>query len=139
MLSLVKTNLSIFTFISLILSYLLFAPSAFAQKLIDCSKIQAPFNSLCTQTKDKIPGFIGALITFIFAIAVVIALFYLLFGAVRWINSGGDKAAIEGARGQIIAAIVGLVILFFAFLIFTIALAFFNVNINEIEVPTIPK
>ncbi len=69
---------------------------------------------------------------------MVVALFYLLFGALRWVTSGGDKAAMEGARGQIIAAIVGLVILFLAFLIFTIALAFFNVNINEINVPTIP-
>ena len=80
----------------------------------------------------------GALITLIFIAAVVIALFFLAWGAVRWILSGGDKAAVEAARGQIVAAIVGLVVLFLAFLLINVLLGFFNVNIGNIGVPQAP-
>jgi len=123
--------------ISVALAFLASAPSAFAQ-LIDCAKVQPPFQGLCTTSTTDIGGIIGAALTFIFIIAIIIALFYLIFGAVRWIFSGGDKAAIESARGTIVAAIVGLVILFLVFLIFNVVLTFFNVGITTITVPTIP-
>jgi hypothetical protein len=115
-------------------AFLSLAPSAFAQ-IATCPL--APFSVLCFQS-GSIGGIIGAAITFIFIVAVVIALFYLLFGAVRWIFSGGDKAAIDAARGTIVAAIVGLIILFLTFLLINVLLAFFNVNIGAINVPTIP-
>lgn len=115
-------------------AFLSFAPSAFAQ-IATCPL--APFTVLCFQA-GSLPGIIGALVTFIFIVAVVIALFYLLFGAVRWIFSGGDKGAIDSARGTIVAAIVGLIILFLTFLLINVLLAFFNVNISNITVPTIP-
>lgn len=118
------------------LSYLMLAPSVFAQnQLIGCP--QPPFNILCFD-QDDIPNIIGAAITFIFVIAVIIAIFFLLLGAVKWIYSGGDKAAIEGARGTITAAVVGLVILFLVFLIFTLLLEFFGFGIENItNIPAI--
>ena len=112
-----------------LLSYLVLASSASAQGLIGCP--QAPFDVLCFD-ETSIPGILGAAITFIFVIAVIIALFYLLLGAVKWIFSGGDKAAVEGARGTITAAIVGLVIVFLVFLVFTIVLRFFGLGIADI-------
>ena len=118
-----------------LLSYLVLASSASAQGLIGCP--QAPFDVLCFD-ETSIPGILGAAITFIFVIAVIIALFYLLLGAVKWIFSGGDKAAVEGARGTITAAIVGLVIVFLVFLVFTILLRFFGLGLEEItNIPTI--
>jgi hypothetical protein len=126
-----------FALISAVLTYLSFAPSAFAQ-IINCANIQEPFKKLCKSTTTDIPGIIGAAITFIFVIAVVIALFFLAWGAVRWILSGGDKAAVEAARGQIVASVVGLVILFFAFLVFNIVLFFFDVDIGNLNIPKIP-
>jgi len=118
-----------------ILSYLLLASSASAQGLIGCPT--APFNILCFN-ETSVPGVIGAAITFIFVIAVIIALFYLLLGAVKWIFSGGDKAAVEAARGTITAAIVGLVIVFLVFLVFTILLRFFGLGLGDItNIPTI--
>jgi len=116
------------------IAFLSLVPSAFAQ-IATCPL--APFAVLCFQ-QGSLPGIIAAVITFIFIVAVVIALFYLLFGAVRWIFSGGDKAAIDSARGTIVAAIVGLIILFLTFLLINVLLAFFNVNIGGITVPTIP-
>jgi len=121
------------------LSYLMLAPSAFAA-LIDCTKIAPPFNTLCTITTDPetaLPQFISKAISFIFVIAVVVAIFFLLLGALKWIYSGGDKAAVEGARNTITAAVIGLVILFLVFLIFTVVLKFFGIDIVDIELPSI--
>jgi hypothetical protein len=116
------------------LSYLSLAPSAFAQ-IVTCPL--APFNALCFQ-EGSLAGIIGAFVSFIFIVAVVIALFYLLFGAVKWIFSGGDKAAIESARGTIVAAVIGLIILFLTFLLVNILLGFFNVNVANFDITPIP-
>jgi len=119
-----------------VLSYLAFASSASAQILNTCPA--PPFDKLCFG-QGALGDIIGAFMSFVFIVAVVAALFYLLWGAVRWIFSGGDKAAIEGARGEILAAIIGLIILFFIALIFNVLLGFFNVNIaNLTELPAIP-
>lgn len=93
-----------------------------------------PFSPLCLQASG-FSGILGAIVSLIFVIAVVIALFYLLWGAVKWINSGGDKAALDGARGQVITAVVGLIILFFAFLIINVLLGFFNIDLASIVIP----
>ena len=114
-------------------AFLSLAPVAFAQVGITPG---GDFAALAFN-KDDVAGIVGALISLIFIVAVVIALFYLLWGAVRWILSGGDKAAVEGARNMIIAAIVGLVVLFLAFLLINVLLAFFNVDIGSLTVPTI--
>jgi hypothetical protein len=53
----------------------------------------------------------------------------LIIGGVRWITSGGDKAATEAARGQITAALVGLVIVFAAWAILQLIELFFGVDI----------
>lgn len=121
--------------LSALLTYLSLAPVAFAQLNIP---IGNTFAKLVFQASD-IATILGALITLIFIVAVIIALFFLAWGAVRWILSGGDKAGVEAARGQIVASIVGLVVLFLAFLLINVLLAFFNVNIGNIVVPTINK
>jgi len=121
------------------LSYLILAPSAFAA-IIDCNKMDEPFKTLCKVTTDPttaVPNIIAKAISFIFVIAVVVAIFFLLWGALKWIYSGGDKAAIESARGTITAAVIGLVILFLTFLIFTVVLNFFNINILNVNFPSI--
>lgn len=117
-----------------LLSYFSLVPSAFAQ-LVTCPL--PPFEAVCFQ-KESIGGILGALVSLIFIFAVIAALLYLLWGAVRWIFSGGDKTGIEGARGQIIASIIGLIILFLSFLVINILLGFFNINIGEINFPSIP-
>lgn len=117
-------------------SYLFLTSSAHAQ-ILDCGAMGV-FKKLCEAGTTSISGIVSAFIAFIFFIAIIIAIFYLLWGGVKWITSAGDKAAIEAARGHIIAAIAGLVILFLTFLIFNILLTFFNLNISTLSVPTIP-
>ena len=63
--------------------------------------------------------------------------FILVIGGIKWIASGGDKGATEGARNQITAALVGLVIVFAAWAIVQLIQVFFGVNIFQLSLPTV--
>jgi len=52
--------------------------------------------------------------------AVILALIFLIWGGIKWITSGGDKAKVESARNTIIGAIIGLIVVFTSFLIISI-------------------
>jgi hypothetical protein len=80
--------------------------------------------------KNSIPKFIGLGIV----IGSLIFFFVMLIGAIQWIASGGDKAAIEAARGKIVNAIVGVVILFCLFVILKLIGDFFGFNILELNI-----
>jgi hypothetical protein len=119
-------------------SYFGLAASAFAQNVSPCGgNIQSGFGSLCNLSANNLGAIIGAAVTFILIVAVLIALFFLIWGGVRWITSGGDKAKVEGARGTIIAAIIGLVIAFLAFFILSLALSFFGLSLSNLKLPTV--
>lgn len=57
---------------------------------------------------------ITALITSLLSIAIaavaLLVFFYLIWGGLEWIMSGGDKSKTEQARSKIMAAVVGLII-----------------------------
>lgn len=84
-----------------------------------------------------ISSLISALIVLILVVAAVVFFVMLLIGGIRWMTSGGDKAATETARNQITAALVGLVIVFAAWAILSLIDAFFGVNITGgLNIPT---
>jgi uncharacterized protein YacL len=121
-------------------TYLSFAASAFAQGAsVNPCPSAGQFTGLCNINANNIGPIVGAAVEFILIVAVLIALFFLIWGGVRWITSGGDKAKVESARGTIIAAIVGLVIAFLAFFILSLALSFFGISLNNLTLPTIPN
>ncbi len=63
----------------------------------------------------KIPVFNEVLtfvIRFFFIIAGLVALLYLLLGALSWITSGGNKESVDKAREKIQAALIGLILIF---------------------------
>ncbi|EKD84924.1 MAG: hypothetical protein ACD_38C00139G0016 [uncultured bacterium] len=53
----------------------------------------------------------------VFSIAAAAVVIYFLLGAFKYLSSGGNKEAVAGARGMITHAIIGFLILMFAFLI----------------------
>lgn len=53
----------------------------------------------------------------IFSIAAAAVVIYFLWGAFKFLTSGGNKEEVAGARQMIIHAIIGFIILMFAFLI----------------------
>ncbi len=99
--------------------YLLAAGSAFATTNVStfnvCDPNHPQFNILCRQGAANLGTIVFGIVVILFVISVVVALIFLIWGGLKWIFSGGDKAAVESARNTIIAAIIGLVIVFAAF------------------------
>ena len=125
------------------LGYLTLRATAFAQGELD----------LCTDPNlaNRPPGcglgnsdfgaILGPLITFVFVIAVILALGFLIYGGIRWITSGGDKAGVETARNTIIAAIIGLLIVVLSyFIINSLVLPFLGIgHLSDLTLPSLPK
>jgi hypothetical protein len=84
---------------------------------------------------DFLQTALPAIIQIGFIIGVLDFFFVLLTGAIQWISSGGDKQALEGARGKITNAIIGLVILFALFAIIYVIQNFFHVQILNLTLP----
>lgn len=95
---------------------------------------EGQFNFTCSLSAGTV---IGGAVNLIFVIAIIIAFVFLLIGGFKWIVSGGDKGAVEGARNTIIAAIVGLVILFLSYIILNLVLGLFGTTLNDLNLPKI--
>ena len=77
----------------------------------------------------SIDDWIPAAVNLLFVVAVIVFFFMLVVGGIRWIGSGGDKAATESAKSQITSAIIGLVLVLSAYAVVTLIDAFFGTNI----------
>ncbi len=62
-----------------------------------------------------ISKFLNNLIILIYMIAAVVFIFMMVWGALQWLISGGDKEAVAGARNRIIHAIIGIMLFAAAF------------------------
>lgn len=117
---------------------LAFAFPAFAQgaNVDPCQNI-GTFQGLCALQADKLGSIIGAIVTFLLILVAIISLFFLIYGGLRLVTSGGDKSKVDDARKTVIAAIVGLVIAFLAFFIINVVLSFFGLSLNNLQLPSI--
>lgn len=128
---------SIFSRLSLPFLLVFLRPSlAFAATPVQTCP-QAPFDKLCGFTEKGFGGVVATVITIAFVLAVVIALGFLVYGGIKWILSGGDKAAVESARNTIVAAVVGLVIVFLSYFILNIVLGIFGLQLSQLQLPTL--
>ena len=82
-----------------------------------------------------ISNFIANVFTIAFAIAILLVLVYLIWGAFDWITSGGDKEAVAKARNKIINALIGLAVLAVAFALARVAGQFLGFNIENLTIP----
>lgn len=80
--------------------------------------------------QDLVPSLVGLA----FVIGTLVFFFIMIIGAVQWISSGGDKTAIEGARGKIANALVGVVILFGLFALLKVLEDFFGIHILTLDI-----
>lgn len=116
--------------------YLSLASSAFAENISTC--VNGQFQTLCQLQAGNFGGIVGSVIQLVFVVAVVFALFYLIYGGFRWLISTGDKAQVSAAREHIVAAVIGLVIIFLAYFILNLILGFFNVgNLSNLQIPNV--
>ena len=107
-----KINLILISSILLLSSY----DQSFAQ--VTNVSILPPTGMIpATVTLASIVNF---LVQALFAIGSIAAVCYLIYGGIKWIISGGDKAGVEAARNHIIAAIVGLIIIVGTFAIISL-------------------
>ena len=63
------------------------------------------------------------------AIGIVAALSYLMYGAIKWITSGGDKAAVEAARSHVTHAVIGLLILVLSWVIVSLVMSILGLGV----------
>ena len=80
--------------------------------------------------------FIGKALTIAFAVAILVVLVMLIWGAFEWITSGGDKDTVGKARGRIVNALIGLAVLAIAYALARVAAQFLGFDITNIVVPT---
>jgi hypothetical protein len=120
-------------------AYLGFASAAFAiEESIQMCPTEGLAASLCN-SKLGFGPILGVVINTFFLLAIIAALIYLIYGGIRWIISQGDKSKVESARNHIIAAIIGLILVFLSYLILSLVLQIFGLgSLNNLKVPTLP-
>lgn len=122
------------TLISTGLSYLFITRIAFADVEVNpCPTDQ--FSGLCDLDANNIGSIVSRIVTVLLIAAAVISLFFLIWGGIRWITSGGDKSKVDSARQTIIASIIGLIIALLAFFIITVVLGLFNLSLTDLTLP----
>lgn len=119
-------------------TYLSLVPTAFAENTALNACGTGSFSSLCGLTAGNFGSIVGTLIQLVFVVATVFALFYLIYGGFRWLISTGDKGKVTEAREHIIAAIIGLVVIFLAYFIINIILGFFvGGSLSNLSIPNL--
>lgn len=77
---------------------------------------------------SSLNNLISLVTNLLFIAAIVISLFYLIWGGFDWIFSGGDKQKLANARNKVIYAVVGLIIVFLAIFIVNLLYTFFKIT-----------
>lgn len=97
------------------------------------------FAQLCELGINSLSGLMQNFLIIIFIIAIILTLFFLIFGGFKWITSQGEKEEVEKARGTIIAAVLGLVIVLLSFFIVNLVLQFFvpGTTLSNLHFPTL--
>lgn len=131
-------------FITGSLSSLIIAVPAYAAAIDLCPRqntadASSTFRPLCSLSEGNFGQIVGLALQLLFIVAVVVALFFLVWGGIKWILSGGDKSAVEGARNTIVAALVGLAITFLAYFLLTFVIGIFlpGFNLSNLVLPHI--
>lgn len=111
--------------------YLLTASKAFAQTPIPPIIINTPRGGY-----SDLGTFVTNILTLAFGIAIILVLIMLVWGAIEWVTSGGDKEAVGKARSRIINALIGLAVLAVVFAIAKVAASFLGLDITRINIPS---
>lgn len=82
-------------------------------------KLEVKIPGLETDTLPALPDYIVAIYNFALMIIGLICFGAIIYGGIRYLTSAGKPAAMADAKDQIFAALLGLIILFSAYLILT--------------------
>ncbi len=106
-------------FIILTLFIAIFAQPAFSFDITPPKDIPQPINSV-KQAGSTFYNMLQAVITLVFTFAALAVLFFVVWGALEWIISGGDKESLAKAKKKITTALIGLLVLSLSFLLVTL-------------------
>jgi hypothetical protein len=85
-----------------------------------------------------VPSIISGLVTLVLAIAGLVAFFFLIYGGIKWITSGGDKEQTAAAQSTLTAAIIGLAIVFSTWALIGIVETFLGIKIiSGLQIPKV--
>ena len=115
------------------LSGMMMAGVVYAQDTVNLG----PTEEFANLSQVTLPNIVPVVIQMILIVAALVALVFLIVGGIKWITSGGDKTAVESARGTITSALIGLLIVFAAWAIIRLIEYFFGLAILDLKVPTI--
>ncbi len=65
--------------------------------------------------QGNIGSIVSSLLNYLFPLAGILLLLYLIFGGFSLMTSGGDPKAVQGAKSKITNALIGFVIVFVAY------------------------
>lgn len=119
------------SFLLLSLFFLLgFVPATFADVPAPADLCPAGFkSSVCKNT--PIGSVVGNVITYFFIAGAIIAVIFVALGGIKWVMSGGDKTKVEAARNTVIAAVVGLIVVFASYFLIDVVLhTLFGFNVS---------
>ena len=77
------------------------------------------FSGVCGTSVNSL---IGNVIQAVFVIAILVALFFLIWGGINWIISQGNKEKVSAARNTLIAALVGLIVIFLSYFLLNLVI-----------------
>jgi NADH:ubiquinone oxidoreductase subunit 6 (subunit J) len=82
----------------------------------------------------SIGDFMVQMVDVFIIVGAIATFFFLLWGGISWLTSGGDKAKTEEAQKRITGAVIGLAILMAVYVIYKIILQFFGLS-DAIRLP----
>lgn len=114
-------------------------PTVYAQTNANPCISLGSFSTLCNLTSDDFGLVISTLINVLLIFTIIIAVFFFMYGGIKWVLSRGDKEKVEEARAHIIASIVGMILVFLAFFSVNIVFGFFfpGKSLKDLSLPTL--
>lgn len=88
-----------------------------------------PFANTLATPEAGFGSFLSGILSAVMVIAVLLVLLYLLWGAIEWITSGGDKGKTEKARDKMTQAVIGLIVLAASLTIIALAQSFLGISV----------
>ncbi|MBU0978698.1 MAG: hypothetical protein ABIJ03_01805 [Patescibacteria group bacterium] len=104
-------------------------PFNIGEKAQDIIPMIGASNSGDDSYRSNFSYLVTSLMSFIMAIAALAVLLFLLFGAIEWISSGGDKNKLESARNKMMHAALGIIILSATTAIFMVIQQFVGIRV----------
>lgn len=86
-----------------------------------------------------IGSLVSGTIKLLLLLTFIASFIFLMIGGFRWVLSGGDKAAVESAKGTLTAALIGLIITLLVWAIIWFVEQLFGISIigTTISVPVL--